>query len=41
LGLTFSITDTSMGQQTEVELVPGGSNMDVTSKNRCVAGFRA
>ena len=34
LGLTFSVTDTSMGGQKEVELLPGGANMDVTSQNR-------
>jgi hypothetical protein len=37
LGLTFSVTDTSMGGQREVELLPGGAAMDVTSQNRCAA----
>lgn len=34
LCLTFSVTDASMGGNKEVELIPGGSNMDVTSKNK-------
>jgi hypothetical protein len=34
LGLTFAVTDTSMGGQREVELIPGGASMDVTSQNR-------
>lgn len=34
LGLTFSVADTSMGGQKEVELLPGGANMDVTTQNR-------
>lgn len=34
LCLTFSISDTTMGTQTEKDLVPGGSKLNVTSKNR-------
>jgi len=34
LGLTFSVADNSMGGQREIELIPGGGNIDVTSQNR-------
>jgi ubiquitin-protein ligase E3 C len=34
LDLTFSITDTAMGTQTEIDLVTGGRKLSVTSKNR-------
>lgn len=34
LSLTFSISDEAMGIQREIDLVPGGSKIVVTSKNR-------
>jgi hypothetical protein len=44
LGLTFSIVDGSFGKNEEVELVPGGANIAVHSRNRhwyvsCVAKY--
>lgn len=33
LGLTFSITQSSMGKVRDIELIPGGSNIPVTSAN--------
>jgi len=34
LALTFSITSSEMGQTREVDLIPGGSSIPVTSENR-------
>ncbi|CAN0103559.1 unnamed protein product, partial [Phaeothamnion confervicola] len=34
LGLTFTVTEDNFGANTEVELVPGGANVGVTSSNR-------
>jgi ubiquitin-protein ligase E3 C len=35
LSLTFAITDTALGGNSEIELVPGGGNLYVNSSNRC------
>lgn len=34
LSLTFSVTEDDLGEQREVDLIPGGRNLDVTSHNK-------
>ena len=34
LCLTFSLSDNEMGVQREIDLIPKGANIDVTSSNR-------
>lgn len=36
LGLTFSVVDSGLGANKEVELIPGGARVDVDSRNRYV-----
>ena len=34
LDLTFSVSDASLGRSSSIDLIPGGSNIIVTSSNR-------
>ena len=40
LCLSFSITDDRLGNNKELDLIPGGSNVSVTSLNRYVTALR-
>ena len=34
LDLTFSVSDAALGRSSSIDLIPGGSNIAVTSSNR-------
>ena len=34
LALTFTVVDSSLGMNQEIELIPGGAKFEVTAKNK-------